>query len=157
MDPKNLLSYRQKVEKGEVKMGLKLSRGRSPGALGGMSKKEKRNRQKKFLKKSDYATANRVLKKGRKFPKQGFPQVTSRKQFKKTTPELGGSTKQEKRDLDLVFDYGERAQKAKSFGRGKRKTAPLRNVRKGGEFPRKKGGQVFDGNKFVMSLYKLMK
>ena len=39
----------------------------------------------------------------------------------------------------------------------KKELAPLRNVRKGGEFPRKKGGQVFDGNKFVMSLYKLMK
>ena len=138
-------------------MGLTLSRGRSPGALGGMSKKEKRNRQKKFLKKSDYAAINRVLKKGRKFPKQGFPQVTSRKQFKKTTPELGGSTKQEKRDLDLVFDYGEDAQRAKSFGRGKRKTAPIRNVRRGGEFSRKGGGQVFDGNKFVMSFYELMK
>ena len=138
-------------------MGLTLSRGRSPGALGGMSKKEKRNRQKKFLKKSDYAAINRVLKKGRKFPKQGFPQVTSRKQFKKTTPELGGSTKQEKRDLDLVFDYGEDAQRAKSFGRGKRKTAPIRNVRRGGEFSRKGGGQAFDGNKFVMSFYELMK
>ena len=149
MDPKNLISYQE----GEVKMGLTLSRGRSPGALGGMSKKEKRNRQKKFLKKSDYAAINRVLKKGRKFPKQGFPQVTSRKQFKKTTPELGGSTKQEKRDLDLVFDYGEDAQRAKSFGRGKRKTAPIRNVRRGGEFSRKGGGQVFDGNKFVMSFY----
>tara|TARA_R110000764_G_scaffold23614_1_gene57618 strand:- start:210 stop:626 length:417 start_codon:yes stop_codon:yes gene_type:complete len=123
-------------------MGLKLIRGRSPGALGGLSKKEKRNRQKKSLKKSDYATANRVLKKGRKFPKQGFPQLTSRKQFKKTTPELGGSTKREKRDLDLVFDYGTKAQKAKSFGRGKRKTAPLRNVRKGGEFPKKHGGKI---------------
>ena len=133
-------------------MGLKLTRGRSPGALGG-----KRKIKKKSLTQADYAAINRVLKKGRKFPKQGFPQLTSRKQFKKTTPELGGSTKQEKRDLDLVFDYGERAQKAKSFGRGKRKTAPLRNVRKGGEFSRKHGGQVFDGNKFVMSFYEVMK
>ena len=133
-------------------MGLKLTRGRSPGALGG-----KRKIKKKSLTQADYAAINRVLKKGRKFPKQGFPQLTSRKQFKKTTPELGGSTKREKRDLDLVFDYGTKAQKAKSFGRGKRKTAPLRNVRKGGEFSRKHGGQVFDGNKFVMSFYEVMK
>jgi hypothetical protein len=109
--------------------------------------------KKKPLTKQHYKTANRVLKKGRKFPKQGFPQEVSRKEFLKTTPELGGSTKKEKRDLNLVYDYGEHAQKAKSFGRGKgkrKKTAPLRNVRKGGEFAKggtirlKTGGHVVD-------------
>ena len=137
-------------------MGLRLSRGRSPGAMGG-----KRKIKKKSLTQKDYDVANRVLKKGRKFPPQLKPGQTqvpiSRKQFKKTTPKLGRSTKREKRDLDLVYDYGTKAQKAKSFGRGKRKTAPLRNIRKGGEFSRKGGGQVFDGNKFVMEFYELMK
>ena len=137
-------------------MGLRLSRGRSPGAMGG-----KRKIKKKSLTQKDYDVANRVLKKGRKFPPQLKPGQTqvpiSRKQFKKTTPKLGRSTKREKRDLDLVYDYGTKAQKAKSFGRGRKKLASLRNVRKGGEFSRKGGGQVFDGNKFVMEFYELMK
>ena len=72
-------------------MGLRLSRGRSPGAMGG-----KRKIKKKSLTQKDYDVANRVLKKGRKFPPQLKPGQTqvpiSRKQFKKTTPELGRSS-----------------------------------------------------------------
>ena len=105
--------------------------------------------------------ANRVLKKGRKFPKQkkGAVGYLTRKQFV-APPKGKKKLKQEEKDLNLVYDYGTKAQKAKSFGRGKRKTAPLRNVRRGGEMvkvSRKDGGQVFDGNKFVMSFYELMK
>jgi hypothetical protein len=106
----------------------------------------------------DIRTANRVLKKGRKFkkPKKGTTTYATRKQFV-APPKGKKKLKQEEKDLNLVYDYGTKAQKAKSFGRGKRKTASLRNVRKGGEFSRKHGGQVFDGNKFVMSFYEVMK
>ena len=106
----------------------------------------------------DIRAANRVLKKGRKFskPKKEGDVYVSRKRFV-APPKGKKKLKQEEKDLNLIYDYGTKAQKAKSFGRGKRKTAPLRNVRKGGEFSRKHGGQVFDGNKFVMSFYELMK
>ena len=100
--------------------------------------------------------ANRVLKKGRKFPKgAGY---ATRKEFV-SPPKGKKKLEQEERDLNLVYDYGTKAQKAKSFGRVKKKTAPIRNVRRGGEMvkvSRKDGGQVFDGNKFVMSFYELM-
>ena len=118
----------------------------------------KRPKNEKKITAKDIRTANRVLKKGRKFniPKKGTISSSTRKQFV-APPKGKKKLKQEEKDLNLVYDYGTKAQKAKSFGRGKRKTAPLRNVRKGGEFSRKHGGQVFDGNKFVMSFYELMK
>jgi len=91
----------------------------------------------------DIRAANRVLKKGRKFnkPKKGTTSYATRKQFV-APPKGKKKLKQEEKDLNLVYDYGTEAQKAKSFGRGKRKTAPLRNVRKGGEFPKKHGGKI---------------
>ena len=91
----------------------------------------------------DLRAANRVLKKGRKFniPKKGTISSSTRKQFV-APPKGKKKLKQEEKDLNLVYDYGEDAQRAKSFGRGKRKTAPLRNVRKGGEFPKKHGGKI---------------
>tara|TARA_R110000824_G_scaffold7971_1_gene36365 strand:+ start:1045 stop:1428 length:384 start_codon:yes stop_codon:yes gene_type:complete len=121
----------------------------------------KRPKNEKKITAKDIRTANRVLKKGRKFPKpqKGSAGYLTRKEFK--SPYKGQkNTKEEKRDLDLVYDYGTKAQKAKSFGRVKKKTAPIPNVRRGGQMvkiSRKDGGQVFDGNKFVMSFYELMK
>jgi len=68
----------------------------------------------------DIRAANRVLKKGRKFNKlkKGITSYSTRKQFV-APPKGKKKLKQEEKDLNLVYDYGTKAQKAKSFGRGK--------------------------------------
>jgi len=98
------------------------------------------NKPRKTITAKDIKTANRVLKKGRKIPKRAANYSYTRGEFV-APPKGKKKIKEEEKDLNLVYDYGTKAQKAKSFGTVKKKH----------------GGQIFDGNKFVMSLYKLMK